>query len=146
MSETSQQQVFTSPANCVSWDEDRSSQDVPRITQGKVKMNLPDLNATASTTYQYVYLPEAPDRAEGSAVYNFTDLIEAEDFKGKKGSFITMGKGTFDKGTYRVEATFEVVVGSGKGELGELFKNGGKGTFASMAKDPTKVEYKFVVA
>jgi hypothetical protein len=110
-------------------------------------MALNDLNSEITSSYQMLYLPAGSDCAkDGSAVFVFTDLIESEDFEGKKGSFMTQGTGKFDATTYRVEGTFEIVPRSGKGDLGELFKEGGNGSFQSDEKNPSQVNYRFVLA
>ncbi|KAJ5691556.1 hypothetical protein N7488_012291 [Penicillium malachiteum] len=119
-------QVFTSPAKVLSWDEDRSpttQSTLPRLTPATVKMNL-----------------------NGSAVFIFTDLVGSQDFHGKAGSFMTQGKGTFDAVKFRVQGSFETVPGSGEGELGEKFMNGGSGSFESDEKDPGQINYKFVLS
>jgi uncharacterized protein DUF3224 len=142
--------VFLSSASILSWDEDRSESTqskLPRLTPATVKLNLDDVKGTVTSNYQMIYLPAGPGREkDGCAVYSFTDVVEAEDFDGKKGSFMTQGKGSFDAVKFRVEANFDIVPGSGKGELGELFNGGGKGSFESDTENPHKVQYKFVVA
>ena len=142
--------VFLSSASILSWDEDRSESTqskLPRLTPATVKLNLDDVKGTVTSNYQMIYLPVGPGREkDGCAVYSFTDVVEAEDFDGKKGSFMTQGKGSFDAVKFRVEANFDIVPGSGKGELGELFNGGGKGSFESDTENPHKVQYKFVVA
>lgn len=143
-------EVFTSPAKVLSWDEDRSpttQSTLPRLTPAAVKMNLSELNAEITSSYQMLYLPAGGDRAkDGSAVFIFTDLVESQDFHGKAGSFMTQGKGTFDAVKFRVQGSFEIVPGSGKGELGEKFMNGGSGSFESDEKDPGQINYKFVLS
>ncbi|KAJ5369764.1 uncharacterized protein N7496_005856 [Penicillium cataractarum] len=140
-------QVFTSPAKVLSWDEDRSpntQSTLPRLTPATVKMNLSELNTEITSTYQMMYLPAGGGREkDGSAVFIFSDVLESQDFQGKAGSFMTQGKGTFDAMKFRVQGSFEIVPGSGKGELGEMFKNGGSGSFESDEKDPGQVNYKF---
>lgn len=143
-------EVFTSAAKVLSWDEDRSpttQSTLPRLTPAAVKMNLSELNAEITSSYQMLYLPAGGDRAkDGSAIFIFTDLVESQDFHGKAGSFMTQGKGTFDAVKFRVQGSFEIVPGSGKGELGEMFANGGSGSFESDEKDPGQVNYKFVLS
>lgn len=146
----SQQKVFSAPAKVLSWDEDRSpaAQSVlPRLTPASVKMALDGLNASITSSYQMIYLPAGPgSEKDGSAVFIFTDLVESEDFEGRKGSFMTQGTGKFDATKYRVEGTFEIVPRSGKGDLGELFKEGGSGSFSSDEKNPSQVNYRFELA
>lgn len=143
-------ELFTSPAKVLSWDEDRSpttQSTLPRLTPATVKMNLSELNTEITSTYQMLYLPAGGDRAkDGSAVFIFTDLVESQDFHGKAGSFMTQGKGTFNAEKFRVEGSFDIVPGSGNGELGEMFINGGSGSFESDEKDPGQVNYKFVLS
>jgi hypothetical protein len=142
--------VFLSSASILSWDEDRSESTqskLPRLTPATVKLNLDDVKGTVTSNYQMIYLPAGPGREkDGCAVYTFTDVVEAKDFDGKEGSFMTQGKGSFDAVKFRVEANFDIVPGSGKGELGELFNGGGKGSFESDPKNPHQVHYKFAVA
>jgi hypothetical protein len=110
-------------------------------------MHLSGLNTEITSSYQMLYLPAGGDRAkDGSAVFIFTDLVESQDFHGKAGSFMTQGKGIFDAMKFRVQGSFEIVPGSGKGELGEKFMNGGSGSFESDEKDPGQVNYKFVLS
>ncbi|KAH8689308.1 hypothetical protein BGW36DRAFT_351548 [Talaromyces proteolyticus] len=145
----SQQKVYSTSARVLSWDEDRSpatQSTFPRLTPATVKMILDDLNSEVTSSYQMLYLPAGPGCAkDGSAVFVFTDLIESEDFEGRKGSFMTQGTGKFDATTYRVEGRFEIVPRSGKGDLGEMFKEGGNGSFRSDEKNPSQVKYRFVL-
>lgn len=69
----------------------------------------------------------------GNASFVFTETVSADSFAGKKGSFITQGQGTFDAKTYAVEATFNIVTGTGTGELTGI---AGKG---SMRTAPSSV-------
>ncbi len=61
---------------------------------------------------------------------------------GKEGSFITQGNGTFDSSTYVVEGTFQIVDGSGTGELREI---GGKGSFGPAEKGSSNLKYEFAI-
>ncbi|OJJ46064.1 hypothetical protein ASPZODRAFT_142695 [Penicilliopsis zonata CBS 506.65] len=134
--------TLSSPAQMVSWDEDRSLKEVPRLTPAAVKMALPDLHLTITSSYQMVYLPAGSGpglEKEGSAVFIFTDRVDSTDEE-TPGSFMTQGKGMFMAATYRVEGTFEIIAGSGQGKLGERFKEG-KGSFASG--EGGKVNYVF---
>jgi len=83
-----------------------------------------------------IYLPN------GNAEFIFTDTVEAKDFQGHNGSFITQGKGTFDGKTFTVKATFDIVEGSGTGSLERIT---GKGKIDTAKEDPHKVAYEFVV-
>jgi hypothetical protein len=110
-------------------------------------MALDGLDASVTSSYQMLYLPAGPGcEKDGSAVFVFTDLIESENFEGRKGSFMTQGSGKFDATTYRVEGTFVIVPRSGNGDLGELFEEGGNGSFSSDENNPSQVNYKFVLA
>ncbi|KIW17052.1 hypothetical protein PV08_04243 [Exophiala spinifera] len=136
--------TFKATASCMSWEEDRSLTNLPRLTPATVKMGLPDFKATLTTYYSMVYLPpKAEGEKAGNAQFTFSDYLEAEDFGGLSGSLITQGRGTFDASTYRVEGRFEIVPSAGTGTLGELFQSGGSGSFGSDEKDPTKVSYEF---
>lgn len=92
------------------------------------------------------YLPAGPhNQTDGSAVFVFTDLVESANFEGKEGSFAAQGKGSFDAAKFTVHGNFDIVPGSGEGELGELFNNRGTGSFESDPDKPHGVDYMFVV-
>ena len=74
----------------------------------------------------------------GNATFVFTETLTANNFFGKKGSFISQGQGTFDSKTRAVEASFSIVAGTGTGNFAEL---AGKGT---MVTNPTN-QYSFEV-
>jgi hypothetical protein len=118
------------------WDEDRSIITTPRVTPAHVSFSAPDIDATIQTEYLMTYLPN------GNAEFVFTDIIEAKNFKGHGGSFITQGKGTFNGSSFTVQATFDIVEGSGTGGL-EAVR--GKGSYVTANEDPHKVTYEFVV-
>jgi len=118
------------------WDEDRSITTTPRVTPAHVSFSAPDIDATIQTEYLMIYLPN------GNAEFIFTDTVEAKDFQGHNGSFITQGKGTFDGKTFTVKATFDIVEGSGTGSLERIT---GKGKIDTAKEDPHKVAYEFVV-
>lgn len=120
----------------VKWDEDRSITTTPRVTPAHVSFSAPDIDATIQTEYLMTYLPN------GNAEFVFTDTVEAKNFHGHSGSFITQGKGSFDGQTFVVKATFDIVEGSGTGGL-ENIK--GKGKIDTVKEDPHKVIYDFVV-
>lgn len=102
----------------LAWDEDRSSQTLPRVTPAHVSFGLPGLDGSVKAEYLMTYLPE------GNASFIFTDTIVAKDILGKSGSFITQGKGTFDAKTYSVEGKFDVIEGTGTDELSKIKGNG----------------------
>jgi hypothetical protein len=120
----------------VTWDEDRSITTTPRVTSAHVSFSAPDIDATIRTEYLMTYLPN------GNAEFVFTDIVEAKNFLGHKGSFITQGKGTFDGHAFTVKATFDIVEGSGTGGLEQIK---GRGKISSVKEDPHKVNYDFVV-
>lgn len=82
------------------------------------------------------YLPN------GNAEFIFTETIEAKNFHGREGSFISHGKGTFDGKAFTVKATFDIVEGSGTGGLERVQ---GKGKYETAKEDPHKVAYEFLV-
>jgi hypothetical protein len=95
--------------------------DVPRITPAVVGFKLGE---TASIKAQYLMTCELWRRAGklcprtvtdlpgGDASFIFTETCSGE-VDGKKGSFISQGKGTFDSKTYVAAGDFTVVEGSG---------------------------------
>ena len=120
----------------VKWDEDRSITTTPRVTPAHVSFSATDIDATIQTEYLMTYLPN------GNAEFVFAEVVEAKNFQGHKGSFITQGRGTFDGQSFTVKATFDVVEGSGTGDL-EKIK--GKGKIDTVKEDPHKVNYDFEV-
>lgn len=133
------QQTIICPANLISWDEDRSITTTPRVGPATVKFSLSTITGTLTSSYLMTYL----SGGSGNASFIFTDVIETTDFKGKKGSFITQGKGLFDASTYKVKGEFEIVSGGGTGDLESLE---GKGGFASKeGENGSNVEYFFEV-
>lgn len=118
------------------WDEDRSITTTPRVTPAHVSFTSPDIEATIQTEFLMIYLPN------GNAEFIFTDIIEAKNFNGLAGSFITQGKGTFDGASYTVRAAFDIVEGTGTGGLEGIR---GKGSYESAKVDASKVTYEFVV-
>ncbi|KAH6962081.1 hypothetical protein BKA56DRAFT_598295 [Ilyonectria sp. MPI-CAGE-AT-0026] len=136
--------TFRSSASMLSWDEDRSRTDLPRLTPATVKMRLPELSATVTSHYCMIYLPAGlHHEKDGNAEFTFSDFVEAEDFGGLSGSFIARGAGSFDTSRFLVEGQFDIVPGTATGELADLFKNGGFGSFKSDEKEPSKVVYVF---
>jgi hypothetical protein len=118
------------------WEEDRSVSNTPRVTPAHVTFSAADIDATIQTEFLMIYLPN------GNAEFIFTDTIEAKNFKGHEGSFITQGKGTFDGKAFTVKGAFDIVEGSGTGGLEGVR---GKGSYESAKEDPHKVTYEFVV-
>jgi Protein of unknown function (DUF3224) len=103
------------------WDEDRSLKDVPRVTPATVAFNLPEIEGKATTNYLFTYTPD------GNASFVYTETITVENFHAdkKKGSFITQGKGVYDSTAHAATGTFEIVEGTGTGDLKGIK---GKGT------------------
>ncbi|KDQ57268.1 hypothetical protein JAAARDRAFT_35898 [Jaapia argillacea MUCL 33604] len=93
------------------WEEDRSATTTPRVTPAHVTFNLPDVSGTSTVDYQMTYLPD------GNASFIYTETVVVANFDGKKGSFITQGKGTWNGKEHKAEGTFEIVEGSGTDEL-----------------------------
>jgi hypothetical protein len=128
--------TVTSLVSHTNWDEDRSITAIPRVTPAHVSFSAPEIDATIQTEYLMTYLPN------GNAEFIFTETVEAQNFHGHKGSFISQGKGTFDGKAFTVKATFDIVEGSGTGGL-EGVK--GKGRYETPKEDPQKVTYEFEV-
>lgn len=103
----------------VKWDEDRSVTTTPRVTPAHVEFSAPDIDATIQTEYLMTYLPD------GNAEFVFVDTIKADNFQGRKGTFIAHGKGTFNGEAIAVNATFDIVAGSGTGDLEKIKGAGG---------------------
>lgn len=118
------------------WDEDRSITKTPRVTPAHVSFTAPDIDATIQTEFLMMYLPN------GNAEFIFADIIEAKNFLGHAGSFITQGKGTFDGSAFTVSATFDIIEGTGTGGLEGIR---GKGSYETPKEDSHKVKYVFVV-
>lgn len=115
---------LTSAAELLKWDEDRTLTATPRVTPAVVSMALPEIKAKLTTHYIMTYT------RDGNAAFQFTHHVDAEDFGGRKGSFVVQGTGTFTKATYNVEGKFRSVEGAATGEieaLGEIV-----GSFASQ--------------
>ena len=112
------------------WDEDRTSQDTPRVTPAHVSFVLTELDGQVKAEYLMTYLPS------GDATFIFTDAVSVLNLHGKKGSFITQGKGSFDSKSHSVQGSFEIVKGTGTGDLSQVQ---GTGSFGSSPKS----EYTF---
>lgn len=138
--------TYTSSATVVSWDEDRSATQTPRLTPATVKMSLPDIKGSMTSYYAMAYLPtQSADETPGNARFTFSSIVEAEDLGGRAGSFIAQGTGSFDAGRHAVEGEFVVVPGSATAGLAEWVRKdrGGGGRFKCDEKDPSKVVYTF---
>jgi len=133
-------QIFACIATPTSWNEDRTQIALPRVTPADIALALSSssskLDAAITSSYLMTYLPS------NNASFVFTETIKAKDFLGKEGSFITQGNGTFNSRTYVVEGTFQIVDGSGTGELGEIV---GKGSFGPAEKGSSALKYEFAV-
>jgi hypothetical protein len=128
--------TITALVSHTKWDEDRSITTTPRVTLAHVTFIAPDIDAIIQTEYLMTYLPN------GNAEFIFTETVEAKNFKGHQGSFITQGKGTFDGKAFTVKATFDIVEGSGTGGLERCT---GNGKIDTAKEDPHKVTYEFMV-
>ncbi|KDQ57492.1 hypothetical protein JAAARDRAFT_35205 [Jaapia argillacea MUCL 33604] len=93
------------------WDEDQTIEDTPRVTPAHAIFDLPEVKGKTATELIMSHLPD------GNAAYVYAETITAEDFDGKKGSFIVQGSGIWDGKEHKATGTFEVVEGSGTGEL-----------------------------
>ena len=127
-----------SGAKVLSWVEDRTVTTTPRITPASVKFSLIDIPGQITSEFLMAYTPG------GDASFVFADVVDVDNFLGKKGSFITQGKGTFAADTHTVIGEFEIIPGSGTGQLSEVK---GKGTVVSAPTetDQGRVEYIFVM-
>jgi hypothetical protein len=128
--------LITALISTEKWDEDRSITTTPRVTPAHALFTAPKIDATIQTEFLMTYLPD------GNAEFIFTDVVNTKNFQGRRGSFIAHGKGTFVAKTFTIKATFDIVEGSGTGELSEI---SGKGKIATAIEDPEKVTYEFVV-
>lgn len=139
MSTTTTLTSVRSAAKVLSWVEDRTFNITPRVTPASVKLTLLDFSAQITSAFHLAYTPG------GDASFVFTDIVEAENFQGKKGSFITQGKGTYTAETRTVMGEFDIVPGSGTGQLNSVT---GKGTVTSAPTEADQgiVEYTFVMA
>jgi hypothetical protein len=127
-----------SAAKVISWIEDRTLTTTPRVTPASVKLSLLDLSGQITSAFIMAYTPG------GDASFVFTDIVEADNFQGKKGSFITQGKGTYAYETRTCMGEFDIVPGSGTGQLSTAR---GKGTVISAPTEADQglVEYTFVI-
>ena len=78
----------------------------------------------------------------GNAEFIFTETVEAKDFQGKMGSFVTQGKGSFDSSSHSVVGSFEIVKGSGTAGLENA---SGRGSFGPAEKGSSQIKYEFVI-
>jgi hypothetical protein len=128
-----------SAAKVVSWVEDRTVTTTPRVTPASVKFSLIDIPGHITSEFHMAYT------LGGDASFVFTNVVEVDNLLGKRGTFITQGKGTYVAETHTVIGEFEIVPGSGTGQLKEVK---GKGTVVSapLEADQGRVEYIFVIA
>jgi hypothetical protein len=78
-----------SAAKVLTWAEERTVTTTPRVTPASVKFSLIDIPGQITGEFQTAYT------SGGDASFVFTDVVEVDNFLGKKGSFNTQGKGTF---------------------------------------------------
>ena len=124
--------TITTSFNIVAWQEDRSDQTTPRVTPAHVAFALPEVQGDVKAEYLMTYLPT------GDAKFVFTDFVTVKNLNGKRGTFITQGKGTFSARTHSVEGSFILVNGAGT----ENFEHvGGEGRFTSAPK----TQYEFTL-
>jgi hypothetical protein len=125
-------------AKVLSWVEDRTITTTPRVTPASVKFTLVDIPGQITSEFHMAYTPG------GDASFVFTDIVEVDNFLGKRGTFITQGRGTYVAETHTVIGEFEIVPGSGTGQLREVK---GKGSVVSspLEADQGRVEYIFVM-
>ncbi|MFG2141004.1 DUF3224 domain-containing protein [Streptomyces sp. NPDC048650] len=120
---------------CASWEERTvsPSEAGPKLTHASVANAFSGGLEAAVTTCEYtiVYVMEK------SGTFTGMELL-AGSLDGREGTFVAEGRGTFDAdGTVR--CTFDVVPGSGSGELAGLR---GTGTFTAEHGKPS-VPYTF---
>jgi hypothetical protein len=114
-----------------SWEEATLKEyDGKKLSAAKVTLTYQGtLQGHSEINYQMTYTDEA------SATYIGTEFFEGS-VDGKLGSLVLHHRGTFKQG--RVQSKFDVVSGSGSGELADLK---GKGMFTSG--EGQEVEYSF---
>ena len=120
------------------WDEDRTIQTTPRVTPAHIAYKIPDLKGSIKSEYIMTYIEG------GNASFVFTDIVRADDFAGRKGSFVTQGKGTFDAKSFTVMGDFNIVEGTGT-EAMEGAKGSGSFRSAPMKEQPGRVEWKCTI-
>ena len=124
----------TTPFSSLHWDEDRTSTNSPRVTPAHVLFDLPDLAGIVEAEYLMTYLPS------GDASFIFTDFVKVEKLHGRKGSFITQGKGEFEAKSHSVSGSFTVVSGTGAGDFTGVE---GTGKFGTSPKSENVFELSF---
>lgn len=127
-----------SAAKVPSWVEDRIVNTTPHVTPASVKLSLLDIPGQITNEFHLAYTPG------DDASFVFTDVVEVENFLGRRGSFITQGKGTYAADTHTIIGDFEIVPGSGTGQLSEV-KGKGMVVSAPTEVDQGRVEYIFVL-
>lgn len=120
------------------WTEDRTVQTTPRVTPAHVTYKISEPDGSITSEYLMTYTEG------GNASFVFTDVVQADNFAGKKGSFIAQGQGTFDASSYTVKGSFSIVAGSGTAELDGVK---GRGDFESKPtkENPGRVQWSCVI-
>ena len=116
------------------WDEDRTNQTTPRVTPAHIAYTIAELAGVIESEYLMTYTDG------GNASFIFTDTVKVGAFAGKKGSFITQGTGSFDKSSFTVTGSFDIVHCTGTDELQGVK---GRGSFKSAPtkEQPGRVEW-----
>jgi hypothetical protein len=133
-------------ATSTSWTEDSTDTSTPRVTHVVFTLDLPAIKGTLSSQSIMVYhsTPAGTDKASGNASFAGADIVVAEDFAGKKGTFVIRGLGTYTGATGEVRAELDILPETGTGDLKELR---GKVTARSTGnkESPGEMEYIFLV-
>jgi hypothetical protein len=129
-----------------SWNEDSTDKSTPRVTQVLFTLDLPSIKGTLTSQCAMVYhaAPAGADKAAGDASFAGADTVVAEDFAGKKGSFVMRGQGSYTGATGEVKAELEILPETGTGDLKDLR---GKATAKSTGNKEKhgEMEYVFLV-
>lgn len=133
-------------ATTTSWTEDSTDTSTPRVTHVLFTLDLPDIKGELKSQGIMVYhtAPVGADKAAGDASFSGADIVIAKDFAGKEGSFIIRGHGSYTAATGTVYAEFEILPGTGTGDLKNLR---GKATAKSTGnkESPGQMEYVFMI-
>jgi hypothetical protein len=117
-----------------SWDEKPLAEGVgaPKVTRALVTKSFAgDLVGRSTLEYVLAY------GADGSATYVGMERVEGA-LRGRSGSFVLEHRGTFENG--KAESTWNVVHGSGTGDLTGLRGRGGA-TAGHAERNPWALDY-----
>ena len=139
-------QEIKTVATTTSWTEDSTDTSTPRVTHVLFSLDLPDIKGELKSQTVMVYhaAPADADKAAGDASFAGADIVVTKDFAGKEGSFVIRGQGSYTGATGTVYAEFEILPGTGTGDLKNLR---GKGTAKTTGnkESPGEMEYVFLI-